>query len=346
MNLDSRNEKELISIIMPVYNAEKTLKQSISSIINQEDQNWELLLIDDGSSDMSGSICDEFSSIDRRIKTTHIINRGVSAARNLGMKLSQGEFLSFIDSDDLFDQRVLKKMRESMSDADLVVFGYTFLPSERKRVFHTAKEYESVVELADDFVELDKLNLLNSVWNKCFRKNILTTYGCAFPEDLSMGEDLLFVLSYIKHCKKIKVIDESFYFYNVELANSLSKRLNLNSFEIQKQLKDSTDTVFHNRDNVAKRTGEVFITRVVEDMMRIITSSQLKHREKAEITHRWILDDYFQAVLASLDTKIKQDGFATYLLKYGMPNCFYAYVFVRFELSKVKQTIRRCLRNG
>lgn len=340
------NQDILISIIMPVYNAENTLKQSIDSVLSQDYQNWELILVDDGSTDMSGKICDESSLMDKRIKTTHTKNSGVSAARNLGIKLAQGELIGFIDSDDLFDRSALRIMVESMADTDLLIFGYTFIPSKIKRAYQSTRDYNSVSELAEDFELLIKDNLLNSVWNKCFRKRIISKYDCTFLENLTMGEDLLFALSYITHCNKIKILGDSLYYYNIEPECSLSKRLYLDSFEIQKQLKDATDTIFEQEANVVTKTSEIFVTRIVEDMTRIITSEKINHGTKMEIIRKWTVDDYLQEALYQSENKTKHDGITLFLLKHRMPKCFYAYVSVRFKLSEIKRGIKRSLHNG
>lgn len=331
---------------MPVYNAENTLKLSIDSVVNQNYENWELILVDDGSTDTSGKICDESSLMDKRIKTTHIRNSGVSSARNLGIQLAQGELIGFIDSDDLFDKSALRTMVESMANTDLLIFGYTFIPSNIKRAYQATEEYDSVDELADDFELLIKDNLLNSVWNKCFRKSIIYQHGCAFLANLTMGEDLLFVLSYITHCKNITILSEPLYFYNLEPESSLSKRLYLDSFDIQKQLKDTTDKVFENKANVVAKTGEIFVTRIVEDMTRIVTSKKINSGKKKELIKKWIFDDYFQVALDQAENRTKYDGLTMYMLKNRMPHCFYAYVSVRFMLSEINKGIKRSLHNG
>lgn len=111
----------IISIIIPVYNAEKTLSRCVNSILNQTFQDWELLLIDDGSTDRSGELCDEYASKDQRIKVFHKTNGGVSSARNIGLDYAKGEWITFIDSDDYIYDNIFDLIPSY--NEDLLIFN-------------------------------------------------------------------------------------------------------------------------------------------------------------------------------------------------------------------------------
>ena len=113
----------MISLVVPIYNVEKFLGQCIESIINQTYNDIEIILVDDGSTDNSGKICDEYKSIDNRIRVIHKVNGGLSSARNAGMRIAQGEYICFIDSDDYIDSQMLEIMKKQIKNADIVICG-------------------------------------------------------------------------------------------------------------------------------------------------------------------------------------------------------------------------------
>ena len=119
-----------ISVIVPVYNAEKTLRRCVDSILAQTFEDFELILINDGSKDQSGDICDEYAAKDSRVKTIHKTNGGVSSARNAGLRIAQGEYIAFIDSDDYIDNDYLLGFKHY--DADLIISGAKLISINNK----------------------------------------------------------------------------------------------------------------------------------------------------------------------------------------------------------------------
>lgn len=132
------NESPRISVIVPVYNAEKYLTQCVESILRQDFTDFELLLINDGSKDKSGLICDEYAQKDQRVKVFHKENSGVSSTRNLGIDKAQGEYIAFIDSDDYVDSNYLSILTNVT--ADLIVTGYKKLGNGREQGFGAMKK--------------------------------------------------------------------------------------------------------------------------------------------------------------------------------------------------------------
>ncbi|BEG97880.1 glycosyltransferase family 2 protein [Bacteroides sedimenti] len=211
----------IISVIVPVYNVENYLAKCIDSILNQSFKNFELLLIDDGSLDNSGMICDEYSLIDKRIKVFHIQNGGVSKARNLGIYKSIGFYISFVDSDDILLSDYFERMYEvsrlaNNCNADVVSSGFTLLSTYtgKKTVYiappcklYTKKDFRSHIS------DLEGSKIFNGPCNKLFRKDILILHDIKFPESLSFGEDLIFSYDYLSKCKTLVNIDYSGYVY-------------------------------------------------------------------------------------------------------------------------------------
>ena len=159
----------LISIIIPIYNAEDTLNRCICSILNQTFYDWELLLIDDGSTDLSGELCDEYASKDQRIKVFHKKNGGVSSARNVGLDYAKGEWITFCDSDDFVCPNWLKNYTDNISDGiDLICQAFeddkTF-ELNNKKVFGI--NYKGCVQ--------DAASLLSLIPQHYYKYNFLST---------------------------------------------------------------------------------------------------------------------------------------------------------------------------
>lgn len=222
----------LISIIVPVYNSEKTLIKCLDSIMNQSLYNWELILINDGSKDGSREICDKYALNDRRIRVFHKENEGVSIARNLGLDSAEGKFVTFIDSDDWVDIKYLEHLVSHMNgDIDLVISYAQFYNEHgcRKKVYP-----EKIV--ADDnfesiFIDND-MHWHTSPWSKLYRMDIIRKNNLRFCEGMHIGEDALFLYSYILLSKKLYISSDTDYCYYETSQNSLTKRINNLSSEL------------------------------------------------------------------------------------------------------------------
>lgn len=222
---------ELFSVIIPVYNAETYLEECITSILEQSYTHFELILINDGSSDQSKKICEEFSQKDSRIRLKHQKNAGVSAARNQGIKMALGEYVVFIDSDDYVDKRMLEKLHNSfkISGADMVICGINFVYYRSGKIQTSRTELSSYTGNVDDkllcrnFQDMFNRNAFSSSCNKAFRSSILKMQGIRFNEKLVLYEDLEFVLSYLCYANNIFFIKEALYQYRNNLEQNHSK---------------------------------------------------------------------------------------------------------------------------
>lgn len=200
----------LISIIVPVYNSEKTLHLCVDSILNQTFTDWELLLIDDGSKDKSGEICEEYAAKDCRIKVFHKVNGGVSSARNLGLDNAIGKWITFVDSDDYILDDVFNLIIKY--DEDIIVFP--FYISDGKQQMSQFNLIPSVschdknltISYLEKYVHL---NIFRSPWSKFFKKDIIN--DIRFDETVIIGEDTIFVYNYLKKCISLRVCSVFFY---------------------------------------------------------------------------------------------------------------------------------------
>ena len=192
----------LISIIIPVYNAEKYLHQCLDSVVAQTYTKWECLLIDDGSKDSSGVICDEYAAKDNRFRVFHKENGGVSSARNIGIEESKGEFIAFYDSDDTIPADSIKVLYSSLcnSKSDSVVGNYKKIYSEENilcsNIFNDFSESQVEDALKLFFVYPRGL-FQGYLWNRLFRKKVIVDNNIRFDEYIKYKEDGLFLVLYI-----------------------------------------------------------------------------------------------------------------------------------------------------
>lgn len=215
-----------ISVIVPVYNVKEYLSKCIESILSQTYSAFELILVDDGSTDGSGEICDDYASKDPRVRVIHKINGGVSSARNLGLGIVDYEYITFVDSDDYLGKAYLQKLSEAMShsDADMVVGGEIKVENGREQTFSFRNDILSQKRFSQLFSEYD-LQKRCSPWGKLLKTQIIKEVKLEFDEKIHLGEDIIFMFQYISSCKSICLTSSSEYYY-IQREGSLTKRLN------------------------------------------------------------------------------------------------------------------------
>ncbi len=209
--------KTRLSIIIPVYNAEEYLDRCLESIFEQSFPSYEVILVDDGSTDSSPLICDRYSATDSRFRTIHKKNGGVSSARNAGLNLAQGEYLMFVDSDDALLPDALDRMMEGVVDEDVVIGGYTtFIGGVPSREVLPKKNRSYKGEEMNSFFEDNirkNCEMLDAPWSKMFRRK--TVGNLRFNEQLCYAEDKLFVFSFFAICKSAHTCDVPVYAYHI-----------------------------------------------------------------------------------------------------------------------------------
>ena len=223
----------VVSIIVPVYNTEKFLHRCIDSILAQTYTDFELLLIDDGSKDSSGTICDEYATQDARVRVFHKENGGVSSARNLGLDNARGEWITFVDSDDWISKDYLEEMM-THSDSDLVIADFTVegegqwnedLPVGKWQGNDLNKIIESRIGIAR----------ITAPWCKLLKKSLIGQIR--FYTELTTQEDALFMFRYLCVVQNIQIIAQKGYHYNRETIGSLSKSLEGNHIQFYDYLR-------------------------------------------------------------------------------------------------------------
>lgn len=206
------------SIIVPVYNAEKYLHRCVDSILKQSMENFELLLVNDGSIDSSSSIIDAYAQNDDRIRAIHKSNGGVSSARNMGLNASQGKYVTFVDSDDWVESTLLNDCYSILEtySVDIIRWGYSCEYNESSRKVVCDKEY-----LTDNVVEMLNLNedcsYYGFVWNTMYRREALN--GLLFDESLCWLEDHIFTYHAYTQSKSMYMLDKVYYHHTTQIKS-------------------------------------------------------------------------------------------------------------------------------
>lgn len=220
----------MISVIVPVYNRKETLARCVKSLLDQTFSDLEIILVDDGSTDGSGAVCNALSREDIRIRVIHKENGGVSSARNAGIEAAKGEYLMFMDSDDYAELQMAEKLLESIGDDDIAICG-----------FHHHYQGRDIVRIPnvpgqrgdENFLSLYGQGFMNMPWNKLYRREL----AGRFDESLSLGEDLLFNLDYLRRTDGITVVKEALCHYiQDDTGCSLSSQKRADRMELAKRI--------------------------------------------------------------------------------------------------------------
>ncbi|MGN0182441.1 MAG: glycosyltransferase family 2 protein [Candidatus Ornithomonoglobus sp.] len=286
--------EDLISVIVPVYKVEKYLDRCIESLVNQTYVNLEIIIVDDGSPDNCGAMCDAWAEKDKRIKVIHKQNEGLGFARNSGLEVAHGKYVSFIDSDDYVSTSMYEIMYNALNknNADTCLCGhyikYTNKSVRNKIPFGTrcfknkeiidyilANMIGNVPEADDDYA------LQMCVWQGLFSKKIIDEYEIRFPSERQyISEDIIFDLKYYTYSKKLVTVDDCLYYYCMN-GPSLTRLYRSDRFEknkilhneIMRQLKDYND-------EFRLREARSFIGRCRLQLADIMTGADKKDRKK------------------------------------------------------------------
>lgn len=229
-----------VSIIVPVYNAnESYFRRCLDSLIHQTYQNIEILLVDDGSVNQCPVICDEYSKEDRRVKSVHQKNQGVSAARNHGMEMASGKWLMFVDADDWLELNACEKLMQAvLTEEPELLFFHLFHDYENRAIrgsyglqdatskSDSDERYEFYAHTISPYVSGKKLDVLGYACNKLVLREFILTHQIAFPRDIGIGEDVVFTLSCCRQAERIKVLSEWLYHYR-QSESSVNYKYNI-----------------------------------------------------------------------------------------------------------------------
>lgn len=280
-----------ISVIMPVFNAEKHLKTSIESVLQQSYADFELIIVDDGSSDSSVKICDEYAVSDKRIRVIHQDNSGVSKARNAGIQASKGKYILFLDSDDKMDLNLMEdnmKIIERLNP-DVLIFNFRYVFSDRcednrfkqdELFFGDNKKFFE--ERLEPVVESE---LMNAPWNKIIRSNLIKKNNILFDERYSILEDAMFSVSVCTFAKTICVNSDIYHSYYIWESGSLRTKWTDSRFLAIKELyklEKRYCSRFENNKKQMQLFGRIFSKSIFVYMQLVSVTAELTFKKRKE----------------------------------------------------------------
>lgn len=282
-----------ISVIMPVYNSEEYLEKAIESVLGQSLQEIELLLMDDGSTDDSGKICDEFAKKDNRVKVYHQANAGQCAARNRAIHLCEGEYISFIDNDDIFLEGVLESNYElaKKHDADIVKFGFVVEDIEENYTEIRERHIEKLLLVKEknrtsEFPLIRNSGYFSSVWNGIYKKSFLLDHQMKFNENIRFGfEDCIYNIECYGYANVQVINPQMGYVYYQRFNHSTFKKFDVSrldawkimvekEFELYKMLYKNENEMWERWNRQASTYLQEFLFMISEQ------KSTMSHQKK------------------------------------------------------------------
>ena len=300
----------MISVVVPVFNSINTLERCVASLKGQTYTDLEIILVEDSSTDGSDLLCDRMAVSDPGIKVIHKENKGVSSARNAGIDAASGEYIFFTDSDDYVEPDMAEKLLKALDGNDMAVCGFHHHYHGRDVV----KIPDAVCGRVDDvFIELYGSGFLNMPWNKLFRREKIGR----FPEDLSLGEDLLFNLDYLGRSDRISVVGEALCHYiQDDTGKSLSSQKRDDRFVLAKRIWHAVSNFYSSLPGAKDGEGIInarFVQDVLDDVEALPFDKTKTGKEKIAAIKAYCMDEDFKtaasrAYVAALDYKLVLSG--------------------------------------
>lgn len=349
-----------ISVIMPVYNAQKYLEESLNSILCQTFDDFELIIIDDGSTDNSYEICERYKEKDERIIVIHQINQGPSVARNIGIKKAIGKYIVFCDSDDILDKNALSLLYNAMEkyNADLAICGYsrftvwgTPLLEQRFLTKYSYTILKSNIELASVYFS-PKTNMFGiSIWGKMYRADIIHKNNILFSVDQAYEEDCCFNVNYFKHVNTTVFLRNILYHYRQQ-NTSLSKVYKPNVFDglLKGYCKRRQFLIDIGLEASVSRLKLVFMFALFNTYKKI-KSSSLKRKDRIKEYERILSYKEVQQVMCS--SKLSQNRLTRWLTLASracnpqlIDGILGLWVIVRYTKSNLKKALRKLFKGS
>lgn len=295
----------MISIIVPVYNSEKTLERCIKSLLQQTYSDIEILLVIDGPTDSSEAIGKAYEKKDSRVKVIMKKNEGVSPARNTGLEHAKGEYIQFVDSDDYIAPNMCEMLLQIVDNSDVQMvlcgFHHLFLNKDIIKVPKTGTY--NLKEFPEEFLQLYEAGFLNMPWNKLYRREFVKE---KFDVTLSLGEDLLFNLAYMKQIENIVVINEPLYYYIQQNGqDNLSSKKRNDKYQIAVRICESVKEYYlfliqeNQNDKLETKVKEGkqiihkrLILEFLDEIEGMAYDKTLSRRQKLAIIDKYSKDSY------------------------------------------------------
>lgn len=274
------SDTPLISVIVPVYKVEPYLKRCIESIVQQTYKNLEIILIDDGSPDFCGVICDEYAKRDNRIRVVHKENGGLSSARNAGLDIAQGTYISFVDSDDYVHPKMLELLYEAIDKQEdtISVCDYCFAPDITEKdaavFFSDVVSPRRIIITSEEFMELAiiRREYHSVVWNKLFPRKLFLKENVRFIEGM-LHEDIMVTVQLVLNARRIVQITEPLYIYT-QRKDSIMHNISV------KEVSDVLDAYVFETDYLRKRGLKELSSRISLHKLNQVVFRYIDYKEK------------------------------------------------------------------
>lgn len=266
-----------LSIIIPMYNSEKYITRCIQSLEKNVCDDFEIIVVNDGSLDSSLELVTNLQKIYTNIKIININNSGVSHARNIGIENSSGEYICFVDSDDSITDNYFDVLFSCFDKTDLSFFNFRYIGKGKEISYYSDRIiYFSINEFNEEFINLYNYDLINSPTNKLYKSDIIKTFNIKFPENFSLGEDLIFNLEYLKRCKSFVYRPEILYNYHI---NDLSLTTSFRSdyLDIQEkillEIKEYLQFIGWSKNNIENVIGHMYLSVCVSYLQDVFQNN-------------------------------------------------------------------------
>lgn len=299
-----RGDKMLkLSVIMPIYNVVEHLERSLESILKQNYSNYEIILVNDGSTDNSGEICEDYRSMHSHIKIIHQKNQGSGVARNAGMDIAKGKYLYFCDPDDYLNKCFFEAIdKYTKNEPEIIIFSYWDVYEgkyglKQKELVEIESDYlMSKIEFQENFADLFSKNMLYTLWNKVYNKEFLTDHQIRFS-DAAMGQDTRFNLEVYPYVSKVQLVKEPYYNYVKGRSDSSTTKHRENRTDLQleevKLLEDALKKLDQKEDDLIKNIKRNIL---LENSHRI-AESELSKKRKIELIDRILNKEEFKEII-------------------------------------------------
>ena len=317
-----------LSIIVPVYNVEDYLRRGLDSILLQPSSiTYEILLINDGSSDKSGAICDEYQSNFSNVFVSHIENNGVAEARNLGISLSKGNYLYFMDPDDFLSDNFFEKISSNLKQKwDVLSFGYNEIKENRNTVlscrphFYTHCGLLGKNEFRNEFIELFKTDMMYNVWSRIYNKTFILKHDIRFPNK-QIGEDTLFNFQVYRHLNTILFIDSILYNYIAGRSGSALTSFHPRRIEIQLDELQELQKLLKQFQIEDETLIQEIKTKIGVSAAFQISNLKLRRQKKIELLQSLVDNEAFESIflnngeqiIGSYKELLRQRNFSLFL---------------------------------
>lgn len=328
--------KPLVSIVIPIYNGEKYIDSCMEGLLNQTYSNLELIVVNDGSKDTSGELCDRYAQKDSRVKVHHQENKGLSAARNAGIQQATGKYVIFFDVDDTVENNIIEDnvVLAEQNQADVVMFCFWYYnvdknslkPNGMKRIFvGNAKEYfdKMLIPTMDNEV-------FNAPWNKLIRRQLLEEHKLRFDDRYPIYEDIIFASELFGVVNKIVINNQMYYRYFVRSSGSLITRFYERFYDSVAQFHQNAMKYCGKYENNARqitRLNTLYTKLVIMHMKQISCNEQLSKERKYQLLQRICNEDEFIEALANSKFGIKKK-----MMRFIINQKMYKMIYVIYKI--------------